>query len=221
MGGCAGCAVGYGWSEWFGCGVAFAPPGAAGQHDEEGEDQDGEQCGAGPAGDLLDLLVAGAGEVAEQREADRPDQSAGGVEGQQPAVGHPGGAGQAGHHGAQERGEPGQEHRPSAGGAQRLLGAGQPLLAAGEDPGAQQPGAEVSTDLVADAVPEDRGRHRDGGDPRQRHLLPVGEHPAEQRRGLPGQHEPHEQRCFAEHQRADQRVGGWPVQVQDGVDDPC
>jgi hypothetical protein len=72
------------------------------QHEEEDDKNDnGKQNGAGLAGDLLDPLIAGAGEVAEHREADRPNETTGGVEGEKPRIAHASRPGQAGHHRAE------------------------------------------------------------------------------------------------------------------------
>ena len=48
----------------------------------------------------------------------------------------------------------------------------------------------------------------------------IREHSAEQNRGLAWQHETHEQRRLAEGQSADQCVRGWPVQLEELVDEP-
>jgi hypothetical protein len=105
---------------------------------------------------------------------------------------HASGPGQAGHHRAEECGEPGQEHCASTLRPQRLPSSVKTLLAAGEDPGREQVGPEVSADLVAIAVTGDRGYHRDRGHGHQRHLLAVGQYAAEQHRSFAGEDEAYE-----------------------------
>ena len=111
------------------------------QHEEEDDkNDDGKQNGAGLAGDLLDPLIAGAGEIAEHREADRPNETAGSVEGEIPRIVHASRPSQAGHHCAEECGEPGEEHCASTLRPQRLLGVSKAQLTAGEDPGREEAG---------------------------------------------------------------------------------
>ena len=73
---------------------------------QHGADDGGEDKVAGVAGVAFDLRVAGSGEVAEDDEPGAPDEPPGGVEGEKSAVGQAGGAGQARHDSAEERGEP-------------------------------------------------------------------------------------------------------------------
>jgi hypothetical protein len=46
----------------------------------------------------------------------------------------------------------------------------------------------------------------------------VGQYAAEQHRGFAGEDEAYEQRRFAERKASDERVGEWPMQVQNRVD---
>jgi hypothetical protein len=52
---------------------------------------------------VFDLGVRGAGGVAEQDYDGAPGDAAGGVVGEESGIGHPGGAGEGGHDGAEER----------------------------------------------------------------------------------------------------------------------
>ncbi len=83
---------------------------------------------------LLHDLVGVAGQVADQTEGQPPGQAAEGVERQEPAVGHPAQPGQPGHHGAQERRPPAQEHRGPAPVTQEPPGAIQPAAVPAQGP---------------------------------------------------------------------------------------
>ena len=101
--------------------VAAGP--AGGDHDAGGEDGHQEQDEGGAAGDVLDLGPAVAREVAGQCEARGPHRAAGGVVGEEPPVGHPRHAGQAGDEDTQGGGEAPEEDRLPAAAAQVALGA--------------------------------------------------------------------------------------------------
>ncbi len=80
--------------------------------DEQATDKQGEQAGGNPSGRLLDAGVGCAGNIAQQRESDAPDNTAGCVENEEAAVGQLGQTGQAGHDRTQEGGETTDEDRP-------------------------------------------------------------------------------------------------------------
>ena len=101
--------------------------------------------------------------------------------------------------------------------AQRFLAFLEPLLAVGEHAAVQQSGAEVPTDLIADAVSGDRREHGDRGDGRQRDFVLVRQDTAEDDRGLAGQHKADEQGGLSEGQPADEGVGRYAVQLQNLV----
>src|SRR5450759_4955245 len=176
------------------------------------DDEHGER-GAAPDG-LFDLGVRGAGGVAEQDYDGAPGDAAGGIVGQESDIGHPGGAGEGGHDGAEERDPSAKEHRAAAAATEEVAGILEALLMPAQDAQLQDAGAEVAADFVADAVPDDgRGWDRDQDGP-ERDVAHLGGDAPEHGGGLTGHDEPDEPRVLDEHdQPHDQNHGpAWDVE---------
>jgi hypothetical protein len=127
--------------------------------DGRGREQGCEQYRAAAPEDLHDLGVRGPSEEAEQYHSDPPDKAAGGIPDQEPRVGHPAQPCQGRHNGAQERGEPGQQHCAAAPPAQEFACPVEPTGVPAEWPCRQHPRPGMLTNLVPDGVPDDGGAH--------------------------------------------------------------
>ena len=162
-----------------------------------GDDDDGDEDGEGdPDRGQLGLVIRVANRPAEQGEADSPDQATECVGRQEPAIGHLGGTGESWHDGSEEGNKASQEDRggPSAVDHAKPAIDVRPVMS--ERLGREDLVTEPLADPVAGGVACDGGHHDDRADRHQVHVVPTGEHPADDDRCLTGDDEAQEEGCL-------------------------
>jgi hypothetical protein len=127
-------------------------------------------------------------------------------------VGH---AGQSGHHGAQERGEPGHEHGHPAPAVQLVGDAVDQPATPAQQGQVEQAGAPPLTDQVTDRVAGNGAQHDDHDENDDVDVAARGNHAPENNGRLTRKDEADEDRRFGEDKGADQGISLQSVQVPD------